>query len=113
MTREANYRELSAVPAELSRPVWQGEGVKRRLVNDADPFKWSGDNDPPALGAKVKIYMNALGTGTVVGYFVEYGWFGVLVKLNKAPAWWRKQNPSNRPAHLFGLDLEPRRQVKP
>jgi hypothetical protein len=108
MLRKANYSEFTTLPT-WTRPVWKKvEDGDNELLNDADPFKWSGDKDPPAIGAKVHIYMNKLGKGTVVGYFVEYGWLGVLVKLSKPPVWWKKQNPDNPNAHLFGLDLEPR-----
>jgi hypothetical protein len=42
----------------------------------------------------------------VLGYFAEYGWLGVPVKLNNPPDWW-KQNRANGNAHLFGVDLTP------
>lgn len=101
---KANYQEFTTLPA-WTRAVWK-DG---KVVNATDPFKWSGSGDPPAIGATVKIYMNKLGTGTVTGYFVEYGWFGVLVALDEPPDWWVKQNGATKKAHLFGLDLEPRK----
>lgn len=104
--KQANYKEFSELPA-WTRAVFDESGGK--ALNDADPFKWSGDADPPAIGAKVKVYMNNLGTGTVTGYFVEYGWFGVLVKFDNPPAWWVKQNPKQPPGHIFGIDLQPRK----
>jgi len=110
MTTKANYQEFKTLPA-WTRAVWSGEDKNgdRKVVNEADPFKWSGRDDPPAIGDKVRAYMNDLGHGTVIGYFVEYGWFGVLVQLEKNPLWRRKQcGGKNPPAHLFGIDLEPR-----
>ena len=56
-----------------------------KVVNAADPYKWSGTSNPPAMGARVKVHMNGLGYGKVVGYFAEYGWLGVLVRLSKPP----------------------------
>lgn len=104
MSKKANYSEFKELPA-WTRPAWKNG----KVANDGDPFKWSGVADPPAIGAKVKAYMNNLGKGTVVGYFVEYGWFGALVQLDKPPAWRTKQlDGKNPPAHLFGIDLEPR-----
>jgi hypothetical protein len=119
MTTEANYHEFTKLP-EWTRAVWEGEDESEGestlvLVNDADPYKWSGYNDPPKIGAKVKIYMNNFGAGKVVGYFAEYGWLGVLVKLSNPPSWWRQQtrdrgaDPAKTNGHFFGLDLEPRR----
>ena len=113
MERKANYHEFTTLP-KWTRAVWDWEGDERKVVNDSDPYKWSGDNDPPAIGKRVKIYMNNFGTGTVVGYFAEYGWLGVLVKLSKPPAWWKQQtrdrgaDPAKTNGHFFGLDLEPR-----
>lgn len=107
MMKKANYHVLPTLPA-WTRPQWE-DG---KVVNDADPYKWSGSKEPPAIGARVKCHMNKLGAGTVIGYFAEYGWFGVLVKLDKNPKWRREQcNGENPPAHLFGIDLEPRKQT--
>jgi hypothetical protein len=100
------YQELDALPA-WTRAQWE---AKEKLLNEADPFKWSGpDLDPPAIGAKVKTYVNDVGPGTVIKYFVQHGWLGVLVQLDAPPAWYTKQNKGNPPAHLFGIDLEPRK----
>ena len=106
MSREANYHEFNTVPA-WTRPQWNGDG---EVLNETDPYKWSGSNDPPAIGARIKCSMNKLGAGTVIGYFAEYGWLGVLVQLDKNPKWRREQLKGNPPAHLFGIDLEPRKR---
>jgi hypothetical protein len=105
--REANYHEFTTLPA-YTAAVWEDGKVK----NEADPYKWSGSKPPPKIGTRVKVYLNNLGSGTVIGYFAEYGWLGVRVRLVKKtiPDWRRKQWPDNPPAHLFGLDLEPRRK---
>ena len=55
--------------------------------------------------------MNKLGKGTVLGYFAEYGWLGVLVALDKNPKWRRDQLNGNPPAHLYGLDLDKRKII--
>jgi len=109
----ANYHEFTALPP-YTAPQWTGEGNDRKLLNQADPYKWSGTKAPPAIGAKVRLYVNRFGTGTVVTYFAEYGWLGIKVKLDKPPAWWTKQtkergkDPKTTLAHFFGVDLEPR-----
>jgi hypothetical protein len=117
MSKEANYSEFKDLPANWSRAVWGPKPEKgdAKLINDADPFKWSGDKDPPAIGEKVKVYMNGFGPGTVTSYFVEYGWLGVLVKFDKPPKWWVKQtkdsgkDPKTTCGHCFGLDLQQRK----
>lgn len=104
MTKAANYQEFDTLPA-WTRAKWSDD----KVTNDADPFKWSGTSiDPPAIGDKVKLYVNGLGTGTVTKYFVEFGWFGVKVKLDNPPEWYTKQNKGNPEAHAFGIDLQPR-----
>jgi hypothetical protein len=51
---------------------------------------------------------NRLGFGIVKGYFVEHGWFGMLVELRDPPDWWKKQMKGKRGkeryAHIFGKD---------
>ena len=109
--QEANYHEFKELPANWSRAVW-GEkspvNSDRKLLNEADPYKWSGDGDPPKIGEKVHVYMNQLGEGKVISYFAEYGWLGVLVQCKKNPEWRKKQlNGKNPPGHIFGKELEP------
>jgi len=110
MSKEANYSEFFELPANWTRAIWATKDENgRQLQNDADPFKWSGRADPPKIGAKVTCYMNGIGAATVLKYFVEYGWLGVICEVKKNPAWRKKQgNGHNPPAHLFGLDLEKR-----
>jgi hypothetical protein len=90
------FTEFTELP-EFTVPQWHGD----KMLNEADPYKWSGDKAPPEIGTNVKIYLSNLGTGDVLGYFAEYGWLGVRVKLNNPPDWY----PVNRNAHLFGVDL--------
>jgi len=94
------------------------EGARVR-VNDEMPiegvFLW-GNKRIPKIGEPVVVTMNALGSGTVVAYFVECGYLGVHVKLSKPPEWWKKQNaqfakeypnfPFKGTAGIFGTELE-------
>jgi hypothetical protein len=124
MKREANYHEFNELPAGWTVAQWgdRDEYGDGRVVNEADDYKWSGENAPPAIGAVVKIYMNDFKGGTVVGYFAEYGWLGVLIRPTKPPAWWVRQNkeraketgkPIATCGHFFGIDLEPRKALAP
>jgi hypothetical protein len=103
--KEGNYHEFTELPA-WTRVEWK-DG---KIVNVADPYKWGGDQEPPTIGSKVRVYMNSIGDGKVVGYFAEYGFLGVLVRPAKAPAWYVKQNGRYALAHIFGIELQPFRK---
>jgi hypothetical protein len=97
-----NYQKLAALPANWSHSVF-----KENQPEDKAPFKWSGKQPPPAIGAAISVSMNGLGIGVVKGYFVEESWLGLLIELKKPPAWWLKQNANNpdRLAHIFGAEI--------
>lgn len=65
-----------------------------------------GFTEPPPLGTKVRVTFNELGTGTVVGYFVEAGFLGVEVDPDHRPDWHVKQNPGRCNYHVFGAEIE-------
>lgn len=101
---EGNYQRFDALPVGWARYVATGD---RNDPSGKHPMKWSGKDDPPAVGAKVKVRMNNIGPGVVRGYFVEYGWLGVLVKPSKPPKWWREQTKdmADPLAHIFGAEF--------
>ena len=101
--KESTYHEFTELPA-WTQAIWSDSTV----VNQDDPYKWGGTNPPPAIGARVHVYMNGIGPGTVTSYFAEHGWLGVLVRPHKAPKWYVKQNGRYKPGHVFGPELEPR-----
>jgi hypothetical protein len=71
---------------------------------------WGWGPHIPEIGAKVRITFNQLGTGTVESYFVEYGWLGVCVLLDKVPEWKRRQQADDlnkcAVALVFGREIE-------
>ena len=67
--------------------------------------KWSGKTVPPTQGARVKINFNGLGEGEVINYFSEDGWLGIRVRLDKEPAWRKKQSAAGKPAMVFGAEI--------
>lgn len=69
--------------------------------------KWSGKQPPPAIGDRVVVNFNGFGPATVLDYFVEAGWLGVEVKLDKQPEWHRKQNGRQTCIKVFGLEIDP------
>lgn len=87
-------------------------GVVQRTEDnksDASVLKWSGKQPIPAIGDKVTINFNELGTGVVQAYFYEHGYFGLDVKLDKAPDWHNKQHPVGSEhrgrALVFGAEI--------
>jgi hypothetical protein len=67
--------------------------------------KWSGKAELPDLGTKIKINFNGLGEGVVHSYFVEHGFIGVRVKLDKQPDWHKNQEQPPY-ALVFGAEIE-------
>jgi hypothetical protein len=62
----------------------------------------------PQLGERVAILINELGAGAVVGYYQEYGWLGLIIRLDQAPEWHRFVNKGLRwegHALVFGLEI--------
>lgn len=72
-----------------------------------DKIKWSGTFPIPAIGTRVAITINNLGCGPVTGYFYEYNWLGLYVRLdpNTRPGWHKKQNPDRDYAMVFGIEI--------
>jgi hypothetical protein len=70
--------------------------------------KWSGTIPVPAIGDKVAINFNELGTGRVCAYFLEAGYVGVEVVLDNQPEWHREQNGEMSNALVFGIEISPR-----
>lgn len=68
---------------------------------------WSGQADPPAIGARVHVRINSLGFGTVTAYAVHEGYLGVMVRIDESnrPDWHRQQNPENLPGLLYGAEI--------
>lgn len=84
-------------------PVYEADGVSG---------KWSStrantEGALPAIGSRVKINFNELGSGEVTGYFFESGWIGCYVALDKEPAWRKKQSSAGKPAMVFGAEINP------
>ena len=78
----------------------------------AQPLRWGYNADfpaPPEIGARVHIRMNDLGAGTVEAYFIEHGWVGVCVKLDRVPQWKQDQQDKRRAevALVFATEIRP------
>lgn len=75
------------------------------LMGGCPQGKWSGTKYPPSIGDRVTVNFNGFGAGTVTDYFVEGGWLGVEVQMDKQPEWHRKQQGPQTHIRVFGLEL--------
>jgi hypothetical protein len=86
------------------------ENIERyRSVRECGEHVLFGAEQVPALGSRVRIGFNSLGTGTVESYFVEHGWLGVCVVLDVVPTWKQKQQKDTplraAVALVFGAEI--------
>jgi len=100
-------------------PHWFKISKAYQGVVAGDDFpKWSGSIMPPAIGTQVYVNVwvdGAIGVSTVVDYYIEHGWLGVLVAPLKPPkgyvkrhaARMREQGFTGMPVtfHSMGNDL--------
>lgn len=107
---EPHYNLMVGTP-ELAGQSFFSKDDKRLLpVYAIGRFhgKWSSSKiTPPERRSRVRINFNGLGSGTVTGYFMESGWLGVYVALDKEPAWRKKQSASGKDAMVFGAEIDP------
>lgn len=87
---------------------WQYKTERIQLPQPGQ-ILWSGKKAPPEIGSKVYVRMNGLGWATVRSYAVQEGWLGLLVQIDERPdfpEWYRRQNPTNKPGLVFGVELD-------
>jgi hypothetical protein len=96
-----SYQEYQEVPAYEQAVYKDGMPVK------SEALIWAGPVAPPPVGEKIKVSMNGLGNGDVVGYFSQEGYLGLRVQLDNPPGWYVKQNKGNPVGHIFGPEFKP------
>lgn len=74
-------------------------------------LEWSGTRGVPRIGDVVKVYLNNLGVGEVVGYCQMGEFLGVRVKLDDPPEWFVNQASDPNDCWVVGCELEPRRSI--
>lgn len=74
-----------------------------RMSHLPSEYKWSG-SAIPKIGEHVKLNTEWQG-GTILAYFIEYGWLGFHFDPDVRPAWWVKQNNNRRDCLGFGCDI--------
>ena len=92
-----NLYGLPSIPDGLFvRPTTDAEREDKTRV------KWSGKSlTLPKVGDRIKVTMNGIGHGTVLGYFIEYGWLGLHVKPEVQPDWLVKQERERKRKATF------------
>jgi len=112
MTNKISCHESTSPPVQSTDPrpvydLWIGVHVVKGL--------WTGKGPVPAIGDKISINFNSLGSGVVERYFVEDGYLGVRVKLLKRPDWHVKQNGKHYKglSNVFGNEINTETTAKP
>lgn len=77
-----------------------------------EQLQWVCDKPIPAVGSEVNVTINGIGRSTILKYFVEYGFIGMLVQPLDPPAWYIKQNGKDEPCHVYPAECEELRKVK-
>lgn len=99
----SNYQVLDALPT-FEQAKWTEDG--KRVPSVSGMPAWSNAVQPPATGNIVNVRMNGIGLSEVVGYFVEDGYLGLLVKPFDPPEWYVAQNGYDATGHAFGAEIE-------
>ncbi len=100
----ASYKRLSTVPTHVAF-LAPANTPTAELPTE---YKWSNLTFAvPAIGDSVNVRINRLRASRVVGYFVEHGFLGLLVKPLAPPEWFVKQNGRFCEAHVFGTEVDP------
>jgi len=79
-----SYQEFDARP-QFEHAVF--ENGKRLASVTGNPL-WSRPEQPPEVGDIVEVRINSIGLARVIGYFVQDGYLGWLVKPCDPPDWY-------------------------
>ena len=80
--------------------------IKEKEYKEFEKLRWVCKNPIPAVGSKVNVKINGIGESTVLRYFVEHGFIGLLVQPTNPPTWYIKQNGADEPCHVFPAECE-------
>jgi hypothetical protein len=80
------------IPAPTGTGRTIAAGHAEYVTAEGVRLAWSGRGMPlPNIGATVNVTMNNLGLATVMGYFSEGGYLGIMTRLHNPPEWLKKQ----------------------
>ena len=66
--------------------------IKTKEYVEFESLKWVCKEPIPSVGSEVNVKINGIGKSTVLRYFHEHGFLGLLVQPQDPPAWYNKQN---------------------
>lgn len=66
-----------------------------------DKLQWVSNKPIPAVGSEVEVKINGIGRSTVLKYFVEHGFIGLVVQPQNPPDWYKNQNKSTLDSALY------------
>lgn len=96
---EGNYTEHDTIPPHVRHQAQDGVAIPPEV-------KWSGRGEVPPIGARIRIRINNIGPGTVVGYATHHGWLGVRAMPHNPPEWYVRQNGRDHAALTYGAELD-------
>jgi hypothetical protein len=67
-------------------------------LDRCEQLRWSGNFLLPDAGQQVRVTMNNIGLGIVVGYFSSHGYVGCMVLPVNPPEWLVSQNKADKSA---------------
>jgi hypothetical protein len=82
----------------------QTQNTEIKIMEKAKP-EWTG-NFTPKMHQRVRVKVNSLGFGRITGFFDECGWKGVIVTLEDAPEWHKRQRNNDPRSWVFGREIE-------
>ena len=68
-------------------------------------LQWVANKPLPAVGSEVEVKINGIGRSTVLKYFVEHGFIGLVVQPQNPPDWYKNQNKSTLDSALYDWDV--------
>lgn len=94
-------------PVDTGETARSGESTFPILVSGELKGRWSNATQLPQIGDRVQVTFNKLGDGTIIAFFEEHGFIGVVVKPDQRPDWHVKQNGDTHPNYtVFGAEIK-------
>lgn len=81
------------------------DGLMARMLSDVPDGIWSGVCAIPKIGDIVNVDVNDIGPSEVLGYWLEAGYVGCVVRPSEPPEWYVRQNGSGAACVVFGIEI--------
>lgn len=95
---EQNWENIFMIKTELveTKSISRPKGT----YTEFEQLQWVANKPLPAVGSEVEVKINGIGRSTVLKYYVEHGFIGLVVQPQNPPTWYLKQNGDD-PCHVF------------